>query len=393
MMRKKRIAVLLPAMRMGGAEKICINFLKYLKKEYEVTLLLSIKEGDLLFQVPSDIEIVEDRILDFKEIIRQDIKGLRFEYLWKDFFYYMKIKLRCNSEKNYSYLISRTPARREKYDYAIGYVANVSTQIFSLANRIDAEVKIAWIHGETTELKDTKLFQKYYNNFDKIYAVSNMTKQHFINRFPECKNKTDVYYNPINEEEIKERAKEPMFFEFDKRICNIVTVGRVTQEKGMDMIPDIVCRLLEKKVNIHWFIVGDGACLNDIKQLIEQKGICDYVTFVGKQLNPYPFIAECDIYVQPSYEEGYSTTICEAGILGKAVIATTTSGGIREQIIDGESGLIAEPTPEDLTEKIVSLIENPSKRRILEKNILLRDFSNSLEFEKLKKFLNGEKQI
>lgn len=393
MMRKKRIAVLLPAMRMGGAEKICLNFLEYLKKEYEVTLLLSIKEGDLLSQVPNDIKIVEDRILDFKEIVRQDIRGIRCGCLWKDFLYYINIKLRRNSEKNYSYLISRTPARKEHYDCAIGYVANVSTQIFSLAKRINAEMKIAWIHGETTELKDTSLFQKYYNDFDKIYTVSDVTRQHFINRFPKCENKTDVYYNPIDAGKIKERAKEPVLFEFDKRICNIVTVGRVTHEKGMDMIPDIVCRLLEKKVNIHWFVVGDGVCLKDIKKLVKQKGISDYVTFAGNQLNPYPFIAKCDIYVQPSYEEGYSTTICEAGILGKAVIATTTSGGIREQIIDGESGLIAEPTPEDLTEKIFALIESPNKRKNLEKNILLKDFSNSLEFEKLKKILNGEKQI
>lgn len=391
MMRKKKIAILLPAMRMGGAEKICLNFLEYLKKEYEVTLILSIKEGDLLSQVPDDIRIIEDRIMCFKEIVRQDIKAIRIRYLWKDFLYYMKIKFRYDLEKNYSYLISRTSARSEYYDCAIGYVANISTQIFSIIKRINAEVKIAWIHGETTELKDTNLFQKYYNYFDKIYAVSDVTKQHFINRFPECEDKTDVYYNPINERAIKERAKEPVLFEFNKKNCNIVTVGRVTPEKGMDMIPDIVCRLLEKKVNIHWFIVGDGVCLNNIKQSVEHKGISEYVTFAGNQLNPYPFIAKCDIYVQPSYEEGYSTTICEAGILGKAVIATTTSGGIREQIIDGESGLIAEPTSEDLTEQILTLIENPSKRKILEKNILSRDFSNALEFEKLKNFLNGEK--
>lgn len=393
MRRKKKIAVLLPAMRMGGAEKICLNFLEYLRKEYEVTLLLSIKEGELLSQVPNDIEIVEDRILDFKEIIRKDIKKIRLGYLWKDFCYYMRIRLRCNSEKNYSYLISRTPTRKEHYDCAIGYVANVSTQIFSLAKRINAKVKIAWIHGETTELKDTNLFQNYYKIFDKIYTVSAVTKQHFINRFPECENKTEVYYNPINERKIKERAKDPLIFEFDKKKYNIVTVGRVTPEKGMDMIPDIVCRLLEKQANIHWFIVGDGVCLNDIKQLVERKGISDYVTFAGNQLNPYPFIAKCDIYVQPSYEEGYSTTVCEAGILGKAVIATTTSGGIREQIIDGESGLIAEPTLEDLTEKIFVLLEDQSKREKLEKNILLNDFSNSLEFEKLKNFLEEEKQI
>lgn len=376
-------------MRMGGAEKICLNFLEYLKKEYEVTMVLSKKEGDLLSQIPDDIKIIEDKILNFKEIVKQDIKRIRLNYLWKDMLYYIKIKLHSNSERNYSYLVSRTPKRKEHYDCAIGYVANVSTQIFSLAKRINADIKIAWIHGETTELKDTKLFQTYYNKFDKIYAVSGVTMQHFVERFFECTDKIDVYYNPISEETIREKANDIMPFKFNKKICNIVTVGRVTPEKGMDMIPSIVSCLLEKKMNIHWYLIGDGACLDDIKESANKKGVSDYITFVGNQLNPYPFIKNCSIYVQPSYEEGYSTTICEAGILGKAIVGTTTSGGIREQITDGISGMLAEPTPEDLAEKIIFLIENPSIKQNLENNILLRDFSNAKEFEKLKEFLDG----
>ena len=189
--------------------------------------------------------------------------------------------------------------------------------------------------------------------------------------------------------EILEKADEYISFEFNDSVTNIVTVGRVSPEKGMDMIPEITVRLLKSGYKIHWFIIGDGTCIGDLKREIERNHLNDYITLTGNQINPYPFIKKCDIYVQPSYEEGYSTTICEAGILGKAIIGTTTSGGIREQIEDRVSGLLAEPTPESIVNKIGELIKDVNFRHKLEKNVLLRDYSNSNEFQKLKYIIDG----
>lgn len=90
----KHIAILLPAMRMGGAEKICLNFLDYIAKDYRVTMILSKKEGELLSQVPAGIEIIEDRLLTFKEVVRSDLKKLNIKKLLKDFFVFFKNKNR-----------------------------------------------------------------------------------------------------------------------------------------------------------------------------------------------------------------------------------------------------------------------------------------------------------
>lgn len=384
----KHIALLLPGMRMGGAEKVCLNFLDYLIKEYKVTLILSKREGDLLPYIPKCVEIIEDHLYDFKEILIKDLKKFRFIYLLKDFVYYIKIKIGKNSERNYRYLISRTPARMEHYDCAIGYVANVSTQIFCLADRINADKKIAWIHGETTEMYDTELFAEYYKCFNKFYCVSEVTKNHFLKRFPECSKRTEVYYNHIRKNEILIKAQEPMEYNFDKTVTNIVTVGRVTPEKGMDMIPEIMCLLLKKGLKVHWYLIGDGTELEKIREDVDTFRLNENITLAGNKLNPYPFIMECDIYVQPSYEEGYSTTICEAGILGKAIIGTTTSGGIREQIEDHKNGLIVEPIPQALCDAIIMLINNVDLKKKLEENILLKDFSNQDEFIKLKNFIS-----
>lgn len=379
----ERLAILLPAMRMGGAEKIAINFIKELTNHFEVTVILNKKEGALLDFLPKDITVVEDPLYSFQNIVRKDLKRANLFRLFQDLIYYIKVKAGIKKEKNYRYLISRTPKREEIYDIAISYVANVSTQIFCLGDRIQAKKKVAWIHGETTELKDINLYNTYYKKFDKIFAVSEATKRHFLQKFPECAPITDVYYNPINIEYILERAKQPMDIVFDKNVVNIVSVGRVTPEKGFDMIPRIVKLLKEKGYPFHWYLIGDGATLPIVTEQTMQLGLKNEISLLGAKDNPYPYMKACDIYIQPSYEEGYSTTICEAGILGRAIIGTTTSGGIREQIREGISGLLAEPTVESIAKKIEELILDSDKRVFLGENISLVDFSHEAEMDKL----------
>ena len=139
---------------------------------------------------------------------------------------------------------------------------------------------------------------------------------------------------------------------------------------------------------MQWYIIGDGDRLRYTERLTEEKGVGENVHFLGTKKNPYSYIRNCDIYVQPSYTEGYSTTICEAGILGKAIIGTKPSGGIRDQITDGEDGLIADATAESLAEAIKKLIENKELRDKFETNILKKNFEGKGEIQKFIRFLS-----
>lgn len=365
----KSLALVLPAMRIGGAEKIALNFIPRLQEHFKVTLVLGKLEGELLSEVPDGVEIVEDRLLTFSEVLKEDFKHFRVGKILRDFIYYAKIKLGKNSDKNYRYLVSRTPPLDRHFDIAIAYVANVSTEIFSVLDRTNAKKKFAWIHGETTNLTDIVLYEECYSGYDKIFCVSGVSKEHFINKFPSLSDRCEVFYNPINRDRILEMSREEKDIKFSEEKINILSVGRVTSEKGYDMVPEITRLLVDRGYPVRFYIVGDGSDMPRIQEKIEEYAVGEYVVPLGAKTNPYPYMRDCDIYVQPSYEEGYSTTICEAGILGSAIVGTTTSGGIREQVEDGVSALIADPTPQDIADKIERLIKDNTLKEKIKDNI------------------------
>ena len=83
---------------------------------------------------------------------------------------------------------------------------------------------------------------------------------------------------------------------------------------------------------------------------------------LGAKSNPYPYIKNCDVYVQTSFSEAYCLTVAEARILCKPII-TTDAPGLRDQIISGENGLIVDAmTPEALFDGIKTFIDHPEMR-------------------------------
>ena len=227
----------------------------------------------------------------------------------------------------------------------------------------------------------------YYNQLDHMFFVSNHTLDSFLGKFTMDRNKCTVYYNPIDKQEILDKAELPCDPEFDPTFINLLTVGRVSAEKGQDMIPAVTHKLLDTGHKVRWHVVGDGDTRVKVESLIHDYHVEDNVILLGTRTNPYPYMKACDIYVQPSYTEGYSTTICEAGMLGKAIVGTKPSGGIYDQLTDGEDGFIVDATAEGLTEGIRALIENAALRREFEQNIQKKNFEGKGEIQKFFDFI------
>ena len=390
-MKQKKVAILLPWLKMGGTNKVAIRFMRELVKYYDVTLILSQNIGELLEEIPKDVHVIIDKMKPFKEMFMSDLSHLKMKCLFQDIIYYLKVKTGKDSIDNLSYIVKRNLyITNEIFDCAISYHGQSPERLLNLIYRVHSQKKVVWIHGEMGfSDNQCKRMEKYYKKMDHYFFVSEPTRNTFLQRIPVDIAKTTVYYNPLDKEEILLKSKELSDVNFSDKYTNIVTVGRVSSEKGQDMIPQIAKNLRKAGYAIRWYIIGDGPNLDKIKELIRKENVEEEVILLGVKSNPYPYMKACDIYVQPSYTEGYSTTICEAGILGKAIIGTKPSGGIRDQIENEKSGLIVDATVADLQQGICRLIDNPQLRNSLEFNISKKDFEGKKEISKFKDYIEN----
>lgn len=391
-MQKKKVAILLPWLKMGGTNKIALNFIKELSEYCDVTLVLSEKTGELLYELPSDVHLIIDQMVSFQDLFFEDIKKLRLMNVWKNCIYYAKIRMGKDSIDNYRYIVDRSdPICDTVFDCAISYHGQSPERLLNLLYRIKSKKKVVWIHGEMSFPEDKcRSLRKYYQQIDHFFFVSNPTLASFAKAIPFDSAKATVYYNPIDKKDILEKANcicEPAF---SREYTNLLTVGRISAEKGQDMIPAIAKNLVGLGYKVRWYLVGDGDMRPELERLIHEQGVSEHVLLLGTKTNPYCYMKACDIYVQPSYTEGYSTTICEAGMLGKAIIGTKPSGGIRDQISSGEDGLIVDATVDGLLSGILSLLQNEELKRQFETRIQEKNFEGKGEIEKFLRYLSAD---
>lgn len=384
---KKKIALLLPWLKMGGTNKVALRFTRQLQKHFDVTIILSNNAGELLDEIPNGIKLIIDHKDKFRDIVSADIHKFNILKLIDDSVYYSKIKTGLDSVDNLRYLICRNELLSDdEFDCAISYHGQSPEQLLNLLYRIRSRKKVAWIHGEfNNSVRHYRKMEKYYRKLDHIFFVSNATKQSFLEKFNVDDNLCSIYYNPLDKFEILSKADQICKTSFDKKKINLLTVGRFSKEKGQDMIPFITRNLIDMGYPICWYLIGDGDTLQYVKELAVKYGINDHIIFMGVEKNPYCYMKNCNIYIQPSYTEGYSTTICEAAILGKPIIGTKSSGGIAEQITNGEDGLIVDASVDGLTRGIIKLIEDDALQKKFSTEIVKKDFEGSGE---LNKFLN-----
>lgn len=384
---RKKVAILLPWLKMGGTNKVALRFADELCKYCDVTLILSSREGELMHEIPSGISVVYDEFVSFKKLFTDDLKHLRVRRVVRDVIYYINIRRGRDDIDNFRYYASRQKPIEGEYDCAVSYHGQSPERLVNLLYRTRAEKKAVWIHGEMSFSQSAlDKMAKYYSRVDKFFFVSRATQDAFARLIPFDESRATVYVNPLDAGAIRQAACERACDELSPEFTNILTVGRLSREKGVDMIPRITKILLSRGHRVRWYVVGDGDCRGELCRLIKENGVEDSVFLLGVKLNPYVYMKNCDIYVQPSYTEGYSTTVCEAGVLGCAIVATAQSGGIREQITHGKDGLIADAAPCSIADAAEQLIRSPRLRRQFGDEIQKKNFEGKGEIEKFLDF-------
>lgn len=385
------------SMNIGGVEKSLISLLSAIPKDkYDITLMLLEKKGGFLEYIPEWVKVEESTwFKDVKPIIMQPPQQTVKHFLNKKMFLkvisfinaYFISKYFKNRYLYYQNVLKAVPNNLNKYDIAISYQGPTDIIDYYIANKVSAKKKISWVHFDVSKHTiNEKLYEKLYRSYEKIYVVSKQAKKNLIEKLPGISKKVEVFMNIIPKEVIKEMSKVPVGFDNYYKGLKIVTVGRLSKEKGQDIAIKVLSRLRSEGYEVRWYCIGEGIDGAEYEQLIQRYSLKNNFILLGAKLNPYPYILQSDIYVQTSRHEGYCLTLAEAKCLEKPIV-TTNFIGAYEQIDNGYNGFIVGCTEDDVYKKLKYLIDDKYKRMEFKNNLSRQVLNGNEDFERFLSFV------
>lgn len=334
----KKILFFIDTLGHGGAEKVMVNLVNNLDKDkYDITVMTIFDGG------------VNKKYLD---------KSIRYKYIFKKVFMGNVTLFKCfTPEFLYRHII------KDKYDVLIAYLEGNTTRILSGCPHNETK-KLAWIHVEMDEAtrfhpyRSKKECIRCYKQFDRIVGVS----ENVIDSFKEHLGEWDnlyVKYNTVETDYIRKCAKDDIEFEFDKKPLNMISVGRLIEQKSYKRLLSIHKRLISEGENVRLYIIGEGAQKNSLEEYIKNNNLSDSAFLLGFKDNPWKYVSKADLFVCSSLKEGFSTAVTESLIVGTPVV-TTACSGMKEMLGESEYGLIVENNEDDLYGAIKHLIKDRS---------------------------------
>ena len=281
---------------------------------------------------------------------------------------------------SHKYTLSAMPQISDKtYDLAISFL----TPHYFARERVKAKKYAAWIHTDYTALSfDRSAEIAMWREYDAICGVSEQVTAAFDAEFPELSHLTETVENILPKNLIERQSNIPQSKMQRENKFALLSVGRFSEQKNFDNVPDICRRLVEDGLDVKWYLIGYGGEEPLIRQKITEAGMQDRVIILGKKDNPYPYMRACDLYVQPSRYEGKAVTVREAQLIGKPVVITNYATSA-SQLEDGVDGVIVPMDNVGCAVGIAALLRDPARMQQLSENCAKRDYTNSAEVEKI----------
>lgn len=370
----KRVLFVIPTMRMGGAERSLVSLLKALDPErVRADLLLFEAGGVLQNEIPEWIHIMEADPIT---------RGMTLELRWylRDLAkrslpaaasrVWMSVRASLRSRFHLAPAFSWDAAKRHvpplsgRYDAAVGFLEGFAD--FYVVDKVTAERKIGWIHISMHGRPYSEREGEYYKCFDRIAVISDLCLQDFSALYPSAGKKAGIVRNIVSPAEIQDKA-DSFSVNWNKSVHHLITVGRLTEQKGIDTAIQACRILLNKGVPVVWHVYGEGELRETLEKQIEEYALRDSFILEGLTDNPYPYMKASDVVVQPSRWEGKSLVLDEAKILGKAIVVTDYTS-VSDQIRDGVTGIVSGMEPEQIAQGIERVLSDTGLRRDLEEN-------------------------
>lgn len=353
---KTKVAILVPSLRGGGAERVMTTLVTNIdNKKFDIKFILVNKEGPYIKLIPKDIEII-------------DLNSKRARY---------SIPKLIKEINNF------------EPDVILSTLGYLNIMLLGVRRLLIGNPKIIVRHSiapsaSLNTLPTVKrslllnLYKFFYNKADIVLAQCKDMKNDLISSFKLDPSKVKFIYNPLNLDHIHENMLK--YNPFEDNNINLLAAGRLTNQKGFDILLKAF-KIVNKKIpETRLTILGKGELDDALQNLAERLQVNDKTNFEGFVNNPYPYYYNSDMYILPSRYEGFPNTLLEAIACKTKVVSTNCKNGPREIIGNNEYGmLIEEENYQDLAVTIIKYLKEPNKTEERAEDFNLKKIINNYE--------------
>jgi len=339
-MGKQSIALFLPSLRGGGAERMMINLARgFSEQGLEVDLVLAKAEGPYLSQVPPEVRVID---LDSSRVLTSLPGLVRY--------------LRCERPRT---LLSTL-------DHA-NIVAIWARKLARVPNRLVVRVasNLSESASNAPSLRGRlmpRLVQKFYPLADTVVAVSQGVANDLTSTAGLQRERIQVIYNPVVTADLFEKAREslehPWFVPGEPPV--ILSVGRLTKAKDHPTLIRAFARI-RREHSARLMILGEGEDRPNLEALIRELDLEEDVSLPGFVDNPFQYMKRASVFVLSSRWEGLPNTLIQAMAVGTPVVSTDCPSGPAEILEGGQWGrLVPVGDVEEMAAAIIATLNDPN---------------------------------
>ena len=375
-MQKKNIAFLISLFLDGGTETVLIEYLRNLSNTglYNLTLAIgyNMQQKEMfLSRIPHDVKIIH--IISKPWLVKRYSMRLKQPMKLFDELFLNPIRR----------IILQTTLRKLAQQNEV--IIDFNHAFGSFMTHIPAK-KIVFYHYSLTinqqnDPREMAKLQKRAACYDYLVTISKAMFDEACLFFPQQKDKLRMIYNSINTQHLLNAAQQKVD---DWRIEKpfILSITRL-EEKQKDVTTLIKAYALLRKNHGHTeelYIIGKGVSLAQLQQTARECHVADHVFFLGFMSNPLPWTKQCSLFVQSSHFEGLPTTMIEALLLDKMIVATDCPTGPKEILNNGKAGLLV---PENDAETLAKTMHEALTNTALQQQIAAgrAEYSKNFTFD------------
>ncbi|MBL0351760.1 MAG: glycosyltransferase [Dechloromonas sp.] len=318
-MKQKRIAILLPDLRGGGAERVAVNLANtFVQRGYAVDMVLLSATGEFLSELLPEVRVVDLKVRRIRWAIFPLVRYLRSAR--------PTVVLACMWPLTVAVMWARFLAR--------------------VPMRAVVAEHTTWSRSEllerpTVEWQICSSMRRFFPKADGIVAVSGGAADDLARLAGLDRAAISAIYNPIVGEALARPTATPSE---PQAWCagahrRILAVGTLKKIKDYATLLKAFA-MLRQRLDVRLLILGEGDCRLALEAQARELAIADSVSMPGFVKDPMPYYRQADLFVLSSTGEGFGNVIVEALAAGTPVVSTDCPSGPREILRDGKYGLL-----------------------------------------------------